>query len=205
MIDLIDFIIGLDLDGVCYHYDRTARYMLRRRIEDRGELVPAVLFEPSATWDAVENAVSAEDFRWLYDEGVYNGLFRYGHVVGGAIEGIQALNELGDVVAITARPKQAVHDTIVWLATMFDKAPLAGLNIQSHGQRKSQVSPTPDIYIDDAIHNVEDILANTDSKVVLFSQPWNEAADIDGVRARRAVGWRETVDLVRDAKAGVWA
>lgn len=194
-----DFIIGLDLDGVCYHFDRTARYMLRRRISDRGELVPEELKHPSLHWNSIQEFVSECDWNWLWTEGVKEGLFRYGHVVGGSIEGVQALNKLGDVIAITARPKAAVHDTLVWLSTMFDRAPLAGIVIQSYGQKKSEVRPLPDVYIDDATHNAEDIVSNTTSRVVLFDAPYNTDYP-ERLRVTRARGWQEVVETVTKMK-----
>lgn len=206
------YLIGLDIDGVCYTYDRSARYMLRERLARRGDPVPPELFTPSISWNSVEDVVSPEDWKWLYSGGVEEGLFRYGDVVGGAIYGVQDLNELGDVIAITSRPKQAVHDTLVWLSTMFDKAPLAGLHILSHGQKKSEVRPRPNIYIDDAMHNIDEILLNTPSHVraILFDQPWNQGYEADRLigrsRWRRAYGWPDVVRLVASDKAGgPWA
>lgn len=192
----MSFIIGLDLDGVCYHFDRTARYMLRRRISDRCDPVPIELYEPSKYWDALKDVVPKEDWKWLWSDGVKQGLFRYGHVVGGSIEGVQALNDLGDVIAVTSRPKEAVHDTLVWLSTMFDKAPLSGIVIQSFGQKKSEVSPAPDVYVDDAPHNADDILANTSSSVILYSAPHNQDYHRGTPRVIRARGWDEVVEAV---------
>jgi uncharacterized HAD superfamily protein len=195
-----EFIIGLDLDGVCYHFIRTAHYMLRRRITDRGEFVPPELFGPARAWDHTQQLVSPADWDWLWSDGVKQGLFRYGHVVGGSIEGVQALSRMGDVVAITARPKEAVHDTLVWLSTMFDKAPLSGIVIQSFGQKKSEVRPVPHVYIDDGMHNVQDIIANTSSSVVLYDQPWNRGYFAPRTGLVRAHGWDEVVEAVKAFK-----
>lgn len=194
-----DFLIGLDLDGVCYHFVRTVNYMLRRRFIDRGDAIPDVLTRQWNHFDELEGIIPSADWRWLWTEGVEAGLFRYGHVVGGSIEGVQELNKLGDVIAITSRPKTAVHDTIVWLATMFDKAPLSGIVIQSFGQKKSDVLPTPHVYIDDAPHNAEDILLNTSARVVLFDAPWNQDVE-ETSRLVRAHGWREVVEAARNIK-----
>jgi 5'(3')-deoxyribonucleotidase len=198
------FVIGLDLDGVCYQFEKTARYMIRRRIQDRGEIPNPGLYVPSHNWDWIKDHCPKQDFDWLWETGVSQGLFRYGHVVTGAIEGVQEINELGDVVAITARPKAAVHDTLVWLSTMFDKAPLSGLVIQSdQAQHKSQVKPNPDVFIDDGIHNFTDVLDNTDSFLIRFEQPWNadyEAPYEHWDRYLTANGWRETVEQVRWVK-----
>jgi hypothetical protein len=200
-----DFVIGLDLDGVCYHFDRTARYMLRRRIKERGDLVPERLNMVAEYWDWYRPVIREDDWEWLWDGAIKEGLYRYGHIVGGAIEGVQALNKLGDVVVITSRPKAAVHDTLVWLTTMFDKAPLAGLHILSQHQLKSSVRPLPNVFIDDADHNIQDIVKNTPKTVgvVIFDQPWNRGA-LHGTRIRRAYGWAETVTLVEARKDGKW-
>lgn len=190
-------------------YDRSARYMLRERIARRGETPDPRLWEPSESWNAVEDMVSPEDYEWLYTKGVHEGLFRYGDVTGGAIYGVQDLNKLGDVVLVTTRPKQAVHDTLVWVSTMFDQAPLAGIHILSHGQPKSSVLPEPNIFIDDATHNLDDIHTNTRPHVnaVLFDRPWNQSYDPEPKyrrRWRRARGWAQVVKAVTDAKEGKW-
>lgn len=195
----MDFLFGLDLDGVCYQFEKTARYMLRKRISDRGVNPPAELSVASRGWNAIrdvlENADLAADWEWLWAEAVGQGLFRYGHVVTGAIEGVQALNELGEVVVVTHRPKAAVHDTLTWLSFMFDKAPLAGVHIQSNGQKKSEVNPRPAIYIDDATHVADDIISNTSSSVILFDQPWNQDFGLLSPRLYRAVGWQEVIKI----------
>jgi 5'(3')-deoxyribonucleotidase len=198
-----DYTIGLDLDGCVYQWDKTARYMLRRRMEDRGEQPTDALYHASTSWDYIEENVSKEDWEWLWSSGTRQGLYRYGHVVSGAIEGVQGLANIGDVVVITARPKDAVNDTLTWLGTFFDKASLSGIVIQSNGQKKSQVEPVPDVYIDDGAHNLDDVLLNTDSLAIQFVQPWNaeyspslKALD----RWHPALGWRNTVAVVEWAK-----
>lgn len=199
-----DYSIGLDLDGVCYDFERTARWMIRRKRENEGRTIPPELLVPMSYWNSVPE-LCPEDWKWLFSEGIHEGLFRYGHVVGGSIDGARALSELGDVVIITARPEEAVHDTIVWLGTMFDKVRLAGIHILSYDQKKSAVRPLPDIYIDDASHNIDDIALHTPSNVraILYDQPWNQDAVTEG-RVARARGWREVVQLVRGAKEGKW-
>jgi hypothetical protein len=201
------FIIGLDLDGVVYDWDRTARYMLRRRAEGRGEIPSKELSVPARNWTWIKDHTPKQDYDWLWsEEGIRSGQYRYGNIVTGAIEGVQALSEIGDVIAITARPKAAVNDTLTWLATFFDKTPLAGLVIQSHGQKKSDVKPTPNVYIDDGTHNLKDVLENTNSFAVQFYQPWNSGwvPDTEALAQRWgvAVGWREAVNWIRGIKEG---
>jgi len=194
-----DFLIGLDLDGVCYKWDETARYMLRQRIMAKGANPPAELFFPSQTYNSIQEIVSPGDWKWLWTGAISEGLYRYGHVVNGAIEGVRELSLLGDVVAITHRPQGAVHDTLAWLTFMFDKAPLAGVLIQSNGQDKSEAVPTPDVYVDDMPHVAEDVLLHTKSRVVLYDQPWNQGYE-PGSRLIRAKDWVDVVTAVRYAK-----
>lgn len=201
------YIIGQDLDGCAYHFDRTMRYMLRRWYKERGVPGPWELGVPSQSWDGIQKAILPEAWKWLWSDAVEEGLFRYGHVVGGSIEGVQALSEIGDVVIITSRPKQAVSDTFDWLSHYFNKVPVAGIHILSHGQKKSEVMPRPNIYIDDATHNMDDILTETPAhvKAVLFDQPWNMGyLHEQRKRYKRGIGWDETVRLVREAKEGKW-
>src|SRR5438093_1066807 len=85
------------------------------------------------------------------DHSIRLGLFRYGHVVRGAVKGVRELAEIGDVVAVTSRPQNAVEDTLAWL--LFMKLPLSGVHILSRGEKKSSVRPTCDVYIDDNVEN----------------------------------------------------
>lgn len=188
--------IGLDLDGVVYHWDRIARYMLRRRYEATGRAVPLELYSESMTWYWIKDYVESEDWAWLWAEGPKLGLFRYGHVVKGAVDGARLLAELGNVVVVTARPKVAAHDTLAWLSFMLDKVPLAGIHILGD-EPKSSVRPLPDIYIEDSPDQVSDLVNNTGSEVVVFDRPFNR--DVPSVaRIHRARGWGEVVQVVRE-------
>jgi 5'(3')-deoxyribonucleotidase len=195
--------IGLDLDGVCYRYESTARYMIRNHMVKRRALPPAELSEVSKYWNWIKAYAPAEEWAWLWSDAIEEGVYRYGHVVEGAIEGAQAISRLGDTTVITARPKAAVHDTMAWLELMFNRVPLAGVVIQSDGQKKSEV-PGIDVYIDDAKHNLEELLDNTEASVIQFVQPWNEDFEprnlLQGARLFRAHNWREIVGWVTRLK-----
>lgn len=195
--------IGLDLDGVCYKYEATARYMLRRHIIARGDEPTPGLSVVSKEWDWIKYHTAARDWAWLWKGAIEEGVYRYGHVVEGAIEGAQAISKLGETTVITARPKAAVHDTMAWLELMFNRVPLAGVVIQSDGQKKSEV-PGIDVYIDDAKHNLEELLDNTDAIVIQFVQPWNSGFQaktlLQGSRLFPARDWREVVTIVQDLK-----
>ena len=74
----------MDLDGVCYEFQRTYRYMLR---EYRGVDMPPVE-EFWTHWDAQKAYGTPADHDWMWSGGVKKGLFRYGHMVTGARKGL---------------------------------------------------------------------------------------------------------------------
>lgn len=161
--------IGLDIDGVMYEWDKTARYMLR-------EVLPNSPYKDSLrtesqSWNYIQEMVLPEHWDWLWDEGVKLGLFRYGHLFPGTIQAVRALAQKNEIIIITHRPKQAVNDTLDWLSYL--KLPLTGVHILSNGEKKSSVLPHCDIYLDDKPENIVDYLLNTEAASVLREQPWN--------------------------------
>lgn len=184
--------IVLDLDGVCYEWEKTARYMLRRKFAQEGRPIPAALFQESLCWDHVEDAVTKEDWKWLWSEGVTLGLFRYGHCCRGAIEGVQTLSDLGEVHIVTARPPAAVQDTKDWIAFMFDKAVISGLHFTG---RDSKSVIEADVYIDDSADNIID-LRNRGKTVIAVTRLWTGPVG----NLRLAASWPEIVQHVRELK-----
>jgi uncharacterized HAD superfamily protein len=184
--------IGVDVDGVLYHWERTARYMLRRKLGDEGRRIPEDLYHPSDSWNAIQHSIEDEDWRWLWKEGVEQGLFRYGHVVGGSLEGLNELEERGEIVIVTSRPKHAVKDTIAWLSLMTDKINVRGIHIL--GTRENKSAAPIDVLIDDALHNVRD-MAEAGKPSVLFDQPWNQEHIEDEFPSLvvRGIGWQDAV------------
>lgn len=162
--------IGLDIDGVMYTWDRTARYMLRKVLPNSPYI--DTLREESQSWDWIKDKVSPEHWDWLWTEGIRLGLFRYGNLHTGTIQAVRRLAELGEVILITHRPRAAVTDTLAWLA--FLNLPLAGVHILTDQQPKSIVCPQCDVYVDDKWENVQDLYTNTHAKAVcLMRRPWN--------------------------------
>lgn len=182
--------IALDLDGVCYEWEKTARYMLRRKYSQERLAIPIELFSPSQTWETIQDAVSPEKWDWLWNEGVELGLFRYGHCVRGAIEGVEALGELGSVSIVTARPLQAVKDTQEWVSFMFNRAKVKDIIFKD-----SKHEVEADVYIDDGPHHILK-LHELGKKVIVFRQPWNNLIPFSvGIQVR---DWQGVVDKVRD-------
>lgn len=163
--------IGVDIDGVMYHWDKTARYMLREVLPDSP--YKDALNEPGLYWNHIQDQVSKEHWSWLWSEGVRLGLFRHGHLFKGTIVAMRQLAELGDVIAITHRPKAAVNDTMAWLS--YQQLPVSGVHILTNQEAKSGVQHC-DAYIDDKPENCEDYLLNTKAPIVAMpARPWNRA------------------------------
>lgn len=194
-------LIAVDVDGVLYCWDRTARYMLREKYRREGREVPEGLYEPAQHWYGIKETVEKQDWNWLWEEGVDQGLFRHGDIMSGAIFGMQGLAEFADLMIVTSRPQQAVYDTMSWLTHhLRGHVPLVGIDILSHGQPKSGVHPAPDILIDDGPHNLVDWVENTDAAFVLFDQPWNKDVETGGYAGvTRGYGWKDTVEVVHAA------
>lgn len=186
--------IGIDLDGVVYEWDKTARYMLR-------EVYPGPLTEysrhlltyESRSWDYIMDSVPEQAWDWLWTEGVRLGLFRYGHVVQGAVNGVRQLALGADVEVITHRPANAVEDTLAWLS--FMKLPIRGVHLLTHGEPKASVRPRFDLYIDDKPGNCASLSGVGD--VIMFGRAWNQ--DWTGLTrgTERVVGWPATVEAAR--------
>lgn len=150
---------GIDLDGVVYRFDATARFLLKWHF---GIDVPV----PNR-WDGVKEAAGREAWRWLWNNGIkHHGLFRHGHLYKGSVEALKELARLGDVVIVTSRPNLAKLDTMDFLR--YHQIPLSELNFVA---QKSQIPC--DIYYDDSPEVVDDLLRNTESLVCLQARPWN--------------------------------
>jgi len=156
---------GIDIDGVMYMWDKTARYMLRT---ERG-VSREVLGQPSRYWNEIKDKVSGEDWKWLWSEGVRLGLFRYGHLFTGSIEAVRELDKIGDVIVLTHRPRSAVQDTFDWLSYM--RLPIIEAYVFTNMEPKSQVKC--DMYVDDKPENCIDFNDNTDGLPLLMRQESN--------------------------------
>src|SRR3990167_8817615 len=185
--------IGLDVDGVLYHFHKTALYMLNTmKGYDLKE-------EDWTYWNQPKDVVKNNDWQWLWSKGVELGLFRYGHLYKGAIEGVRELATLGDIVIITHRPRNAIRDTLDWLAYL--RLPIHEIHLQTDGQFKSTVEPHCDLYVDDKPENIEDFANNTHAVPLLWNRPWN-ASYGSGPRDllgdyQRIDSWKQVIDNAR--------
>lgn len=177
---------GLDVDGVMYQFQKTALYMLNSM---RGYNLK---LEDWTYWNQPKDCVKNNDWQWLWSGGVKDGLFRYGHLYKGTIEAVRTLNILGDVVVITHRPRNAVQDTLDWLAYL--RLPFVEIHLLTEGQAKSAVKC--DMYVDDKPENVEDFVHNTEGLALLWDRPWNNQwiPALFTMRETRVFSWQDVID-----------
>lgn len=180
--------VSLDLDGVAYDFQGAACYMMRHQFG----YGPEVRRENWAGWNWLQDQVHPDHWRWLWREGVEQGLFRHGHTIKGAIDGIRALSKFADLAVVTSRPKTAMLDTMQWLA--FNRLPVTEVHIIGGGVGKTTVGRF-DLAVDDAIHNA-DHFEEAGVPTLLFAQPWNIREDTPLIT--RTFGWEDTVMVARE-------
>src|SRR3972149_6085024 len=170
----------IDIDGVCYEWSKTARYLMRAY---RGHSADGPMGTESDSWNYIQDNVTKDDWAWLWKEGVELGLFRFGHLVTGARLGLQTLVEQGHhIIAVTHRRSQAIRDTNAWF-TLLD-LPWYGQHILTNQEPKSSISG--DVLVDDKIENIEEWEATTGCAGILFGREWNLDAN---AWFDRAEGW----------------
>jgi 5'(3')-deoxyribonucleotidase len=186
-----DFVLGVDLDGVCAdHAEAFRRVVAAERGLEPGEL------SPQQSWDFVEWGLERGDFEALHKRAVLeHRMFRTMPVVPGAAEALWRLSDAGVWIRLITHRLYtnwghavAVADTVAWL----DEHAIPYRDLCFLGD-KPQVEA--DAYLDDAVHNVEALRA-TGAAVCVFDQPYN--ADLPGPRA---VGWAEAEQWVLDLMA----
>ncbi len=191
-----DFVLGVDLDGVCG--DHTAAFgavVAARRgvtVEDLPE---------QTTWNFTEWGLSDDEFDRLHRLGVLeHRMFRTMPPIQGCADALWRLSDAGAWIRIVTHRLYTnwghavvVGDTVAWL----DEHGIPYRDLCFLGQ-KPQVDA--DVYLDDAPHNVE-ALRERGSTVIVFDQPYNRHLD-----GPRACSWREVEDLVVEAMAaaGAW-
>lgn len=189
--------IGIDLDGVCYQWTKTARYMLREILPNSPYHKHGPLGQECSKWDYIKDHVSKEHNDWLWKEGVELGLFRHGHLFPGTIKALRALAKYGRLVAITQRPHRASEDTFAWIN--FHRLPFREVHILQ-GEPKTEVAQC-DVYIDDRPKNcIELKTAFSDSTVCIPDRPWNQEFSACASGCVRTYSWDEFVQIAKRGK-----
>jgi len=182
-------LIAIDLDGPCYEYDRTARYMLAAY----GLIHKAI--PRTTSWDTIKDNIPKEAWAWLWTRGVELGLFRYGHMVKDTRVGLEQLVSQGHrIIIVTHRPAQAAQDTTEWVNLFFKGIPLEGLYMLHNREDKTTVEW--DVLIDDKYQNILD--AEAAGRIgILFRREWNALE-----RPKyKAYGWKDVPSVIRSIGA----
>lgn len=186
-----DFVLGVDLDGVCGDHSTAFREVVAR---ERG-VDPASL--PSqGSWEFAAWDMTADEFELLHRKAVLtHRMFRSMPALPHCAEVLWRLSDAGVWIRLITHRLYtnwghavAVADTVAWL----DEHGVPYRDLCFLGQ-KPQVEA--DVYVDDAPHNVE-ALRSTGSHVIVFDQAYNR--DLDPPRAR---SWLEVERAVLDILA----
>lgn len=177
---------GIDIDGVLYKWEPTARYMLEREFG-------GFPLTPSQSWSHIQEQVSEAQWEWLWTEGVKQGLFRHGNCYKGALDALKRIDRTQDIVLITTRPRAAIEDTLAWVS--FHKIAAREIHILGPGSKKSAISC--DWYVDDHLKNTTDLMS-TGKPVFLWDRPWNRAAhDAGDEYTQRVYSWDDILEEVQ--------
>lgn len=177
MTDLLDdFVLGVDLDGVCADYTTAfAQVVAEERDIDVSELTTDV------SWDFAEWGLDRDEFLRLHRLGVQERhMFRDMPAMDGVADALWRLSDAGVWIRIITHRLVTnwghaviVSDTVEWLDT--NRIPYRDLCFLG-----AKPEAQADTYIEDAPHNIASLRAGGNT-VVVFDQPYNR--DLDGPRA----------------------
>lgn len=183
-----DFILGVDLDGVCGDYTgEFRRVVAAERQIDQAELPEQI------SWDFAEWDMTVDEFLVLHRIGVEKyRMFRDMPAIDDVSDALWRLNDAGVWIRIITHRlvthwghQRIVSDTVSWLDS--NRIPYRDLCFMG---AKTEVQA--DAYIDDAPHNIE-ALRSSGNTVIVFDQPYNR--DLGGLRAHN---WAEVEAIVAD-------
>jgi 5'-nucleotidase len=183
-----DFVLGVDLDGVCGDYTAAFRAVVAA---DR-QVEPETLGD-ARSWDFAEWGIGPGEFDRLHRLAVLeHRMFRHMPALPGVAEALWRLSDAGVWIRIITHRlcvnwghAIAVADTVAWL----DDQGIPYRDICFLGA-KPEVEA--DCYVDDAAHNVA-ALREAGNDVIVFDAPYNR--DVEGPRAAT---WAEVEALVLD-------
>ncbi len=188
MSDATDFVLGVDLDGVCADY--TAGFRSVASIEWD---VPESSLTTEVSWDFGEWGLDREGFLALHRASVQqHRMFRDMPAIDGASESLWRLSDAGVWIRVITHRLVTnwghaiiVSDTVEWLD--LRRIPYRDLCFLG---RKPEVQA--DAYVEDAPHNIEALRAGGNT-VIVFDQPYNR--DLPGPRAST---WTEVEAIVAE-------
>lgn len=186
-----EFVLGVDLDGVCADYFSGFRSAVAR---ERG--VDEATLTEDVSWDFLEWGLDTEGFLDIHRRAVQDHrLFVELAAIEGVSDSLWRLSDAGVWIRIVTHRlainwdhRTIVSDTVEWL----DSNSIPYRDICFLG-RKPEVQANA--YVEDAPHNIE-ALREAGNVVIAFDQPYNR--DIPGLRAHN---WSEVEEIVSDLMA----
>ncbi len=186
-----DFVLGVDLDGVCADYTAA----LGEVVAAERDIDPLSLPRP-LTWEFSEWDLDRDEFIRLHRQGVQqHRMFKTMPVMDDAAEVLWRLSDAGVWIRIITHRLVTnwghaliVSDTVDWLdANRIPYRDLCFLGAKPEAQA--------DAYVEDAPHNVEALRAGANT-VIVFDQPYNSTLE-----GPRAADWHEVEAIVADLVA----
>jgi|TARA_B110000438_G_scaffold110820_1_gene108678 5'(3')-deoxyribonucleotidase len=186
-----EFILGVDLDGVCGQHTEIFRHLVAHELGIDEESLPL-----QRSWDFREWNFTDGDFERLHRAAVLeHRMFRDMEVMPGCAEVLWRLSDAGIWIRIVTHRLYvnwghaiAIADTADWL----DRHRIPYRDICFLGDKPDVAAHA---YVDDGPHNII-ALRSAGHNVITFDQPYN--GDIDGPRA---ANWAELEELVLDLAA----
>ena len=193
-----EFVLGVDLDGVCADY--TSAF---RRIVAMERNVDADSLTTEVSWDFAEWGLNRDSFLELHKTSVQDHrMFKNMPALEGVSDALWRLSDAGVWIRIVTHRLVThwghaliVSDTVDWL----DAKSIPYRDICFLG-RKPEIEA--DAYVEDAPHNVEALRARGNT-VIVFDQPYNR--DLDGLRASNWVEVEAIVSELAAEKVGSFA
>ena len=181
----------IDCDGVLADFCVACFDLIERHTGDRHTMAEV------HHWDVFE-ALGKGHLKHLLTEEIVKGGWCLGFpVCPGALAGVKALQEIGDVVIVTAPMSTPcwAYERTVWLEQHF------GIQKDEiiHTSGKKYVSG--DVFIDDSDDNCSKWHAeHPRATTILWDAPYNVNAPIAGTGIRRAKNWADVIALVNHTK-----
>jgi len=193
-----EFVLGVDLDGVCADYTTSFRKIVAM---ERNVTLESLTTEVS--WDFAEWGLNRDSFLDLHRTSVQDHrMFRNMPVIEGVSDALWRLSDAGVWIRIVTHRLVTnwghaliVSDTVEWL----DAKSIPYRDICFLG-RKPEIEA--DAYVEDAPHNVE-ALRGRGNTVIVFDQPYN--LDLVGPRASSWVEVERIVSELAADKVGSFA
>lgn len=177
--------LGIDADGVLADFDKG---WIDRYNADFGT---SIEYKHCNHWDALTGLTGLTyDEWWEWVTSKHEDLFLELEPLPGAVQGVKTLKNLGhDICIITAKPRWAAGHISDWL--IKHDVPYDEIHVTSN-----KIHVACDVYVDDALHNVEAFLEHTDALVIQYSAwPYvNGGKRVHG--AVYATSWDDVIDSV---------